>query len=170
MPNWCENRVTISGDTEDIAKFRETVEGLDHHGEDSVLSFHKLIPMPDELIDTTSPPTIKATQAEVDAYNSTATAVQNRTQAVTQYTVEIRREKYGADNWYDWATKNWGTKWQPSDIELDAEEDYLVYHFDTAWGPPEGIWAAIQEQFPKLHITWFYDEPGMQFCGYLGDK
>ena len=75
MPNWCENRVTISGGTEDIAKFRETMEGLDHHGEESIFSFHKLIPMPDELMATTSPPTIKATQAEVDAHNATDIAV-----------------------------------------------------------------------------------------------
>ena len=170
MPNWCENRVTISGDAENIVKFREVIEGLDNHGADSIFSFHKLIPMPDELIDTTSPPTVKATQAEVDAYNSTSIAVQNRTQAVTQCTVEILREKYGADNWYDWAIRFWGTKWQPTEIELDAETDLLVYHFDTAWGPPEGIWTAIQEQFPKLRVTWFYDEPGMEFCGYLGDN
>ena len=170
MPNWCENRVTISGDAEDIVKFREVVEGPDHHGDDSIFSFNRLIPMPIELIDTTSPPTIKATQAEVDDHNSTDIAVQNRTQAVTQDTVNALREKYGACDWYSWATNFWGTKWQPTEIELDDDTDYLVYHFDTAWGPPEGIWTAIQEQFPKLHITWFYDEPGMQFCGYLGDK
>ena len=168
MPNWCENRVTISGDEEVIKEFRKVMEGTDHHGENSIFSFHKLIPMPDELIATTSPPTIKATQAEVDDYNSTNVAVQNMTQAITQATVDTLQEKYGADNWYDWANNEWGTKWQPANIELDAETDYLVYHFDTAWGPPEGIWGAILKQFPKLHVTWFYDEPGMEFCGYLG--
>ena len=170
MPNWCSNRVTISGDEEVIKEFRKVMEGPDHHGDDSIFSFNRLIPMPVELINTTSPPTIKATQAEVDDHNSTDVAVQNRTQAVTQDMVEALREKYGACDWYSWANNEWGTKWQPSNIELEAETDYLVYHFDTAWGPPEGIWGAIQEQFPKLHITWFYDEPGMEFCGYLGDK
>ena len=166
MPNWCENRVTISGDSEDLVKFREVMEGPDHHGVDSIFSFNQLMPMPVELINTTSPPTIKETQAECDAYNTG----DNHCVAVTQNTVDALQEKYGACDWYAWANENWGTKWQPNEIELDAETDYLVYRFDTAWGPPEGIWGAILGQFPKLRVTWFYDEPGMEFCGYLGDK
>ena len=166
MPNWCENRVTISGDSEDLVKFREVMEGPDHHGVDSIFSFNQLMPMPVELINTTSPPTIKETQAECDAYNTG----DNHCVAVTQNTADALREKYGACDWYAWANENWGTKWQPNEIELDAETDYLVYRFDTAWGPPEGIWGAILGQFPKLRVTWFYDEPGMEFCGYLGDK
>jgi len=165
MPNWCENRVTISGDAEEIQKFRETIEGPDHHGDKSIFSFHKLLPMPTELMNTTSPPTIKETQSECDSYN----AGDNYSVAVTQDSVDALQEKYGACDWYSWATNTWGTKWQPSEIELvDDDDDYLVYHFDTAWGPPEGIWGAVLEQFPNLAVTWFYDEPGMQFCGYLG--
>ncbi len=166
MPNWCENRVTISGDSEDIIKFRGVMEGPDHHGVDSIFSFNQLIPMPVELINTTSPPTIKETQAECDTYNTG----DNHCVAVTQHTVDALREEHGACDWYSWANENWGTKWQPSEIDLDAQTDVLIYHFNTAWGPPEGIWGAILGQFPKLHVTWFYDEPGMEFCGYLGDN
>ena len=166
MPNWCENRVTISGDAEDIVKFREVMEGPDHHGTESIFSFHQLLPMPVALMGTTSPPTIKETQAECDTYNTN----DNHCVAVTQHTVDALQEEHGACDWYAWANNEWGTKWQPHDIELDAETDYLVYRFDTAWGPPEGIWGAILKQFPKLRVTWFYDEPGMEFCGYLGDN
>ena len=166
MPNWCSNRVTISGDEEVIKKFRETIEGPDHHGVESIFSFHQLLPMPVALMGTTSPPTIKETQAECDTYNTN----DNHCVAVTQHTVDILREEHGACDWYSWANNEWGTKWQPNDIELDAETDYLVYRFDTAWGPPEGVWGAILKQFPKLRVTWFYDEPGMEFCGYLGDN
>ena len=165
MPNWCENRVTISGDTEEVQKFREVIEGPDHHGKESIFSFHQLLPMPIELIGTKAPPTVKATQTECDAYN----AEKNQYGiAVTQDVIDTRQEKYGASDWYYWATENWGTKWQPTDIELDDDTNYLVYHFDTAWCPPEGIWEHIVGQFPNLRVTWFYDEPGMEFCGYLG--
>ena len=47
MPNWCENRVDISGEPEDVKKFMELV------GEK--FNFQKIIPMPKELKDTTSP-------------------------------------------------------------------------------------------------------------------
>jgi len=164
MPNWCENRVTISGDVDEIANFRKTVEGPDQYGAESIFSFHQLMPMPEELVNTTSPPTVKATQAECDEYNNG----DNHCIAVTQETVDARKEKYGASDWYAWANNEWGTKWQATGVELEDDDECLVYHFDTAWGPPEGIWGAILQQFPKLSVSWFYDEPGMEICGYMG--
>ena len=157
MPNWCENRVTISGDEEVIKEFRKVMEGPDHHGTESIFSFNQLLPMPVELINTTSPPTIKATQAEVAEHNNTDVAVQNRTQAVTQVTVDALKEKYGACDWYSWATNFWGTKWQPTKIELDAETDYLVYHFDTA-----GL--------PKVMMYDLYNGHTLNLGQYLNDK
>ena len=37
----------------------------------------------------------------------------------------------------------------------------------TAWSPPYGIFDKIKEDFPDVGISWFYDEPGMEFAGYL---
>lgn len=49
--------------------------------------------------------------------------------------------KYGAYDWYDWCYKNWGTKWNAFDFELeyDDEEDdgNICFKFTTAWGAPE---------------------------------
>ena len=47
MPNWCKNRVDISGEPEDVKKFMELVG--------KQFDFQKIIPMPKELEDTTSP-------------------------------------------------------------------------------------------------------------------
>ena len=49
----------------------------------------------------------------------------------------------------------------------ENEEDYIVYHFDTPWGPPNEIYDALIERFKNIHVQWFYDEPGMGFAGYL---
>ena len=49
----------------------------------------------------------------------------------------------------------------------DEDENYFVCHFDTAWSPPEGIIHKLREDFPDLHISCFYDEPGMELAGYL---
>jgi len=31
------------------------------------------------------------------------------------------------------------------------------------------VYNHIAENYPKLDITWFYDEPGMEIAGYLPD-
>ena len=47
------------------------------------------------------------------------------------------------------------------------EEDYAEFTFNTAWGPPEGIFDKIRENYPDVGISWFYDEPGCELAGYL---
>lgn len=173
MPNWCENRVTVQGDAGELVEFRNLVEGLDNHGHDSVLSFHQIVPMPDVLINTRSPIKVVDTVAEAimenDSMNQTFKEFGegNKVGAMTKTASDELLEKYGADNWYDWSTEAWGTKWQPSDINAEYESDYILYDFNTAWSPPSGIYLALVQQFPNVHISWFYNEPGMQVCGYL---
>jgi len=138
MPNWCENRVEIYGSGEDIKLFMGFVSN-----EESLFSFQKIKPMPEELTHTRSP----SGEPNVDLIN-----------------------KYGVDNWYDWCTNNWGVKWDVHDVELVEEEDSLTYNFLTAWGPPEEIYKVIRDEFPNINLSWFYDEPGMEMAGYLGSQ
>ena len=143
MPNWCENRVDICGKPEDIKKF------MDLAGRK--FDFQKIVSMPKKLQDTTSPVRTEGAHANM--------------------TTERQKQlldKYGSDNWYDWALSNWGTKWQARNVKLVVKrKDYCRFVFMTAWSPPEGIYRKIRELFPDLSISWFYDEPGMQFAGYL---
>ena len=53
------------------------------------------------------------------------------------------------------------------EIEEDQVTNELVYEFDTAWSPPEGIYNALVEKYPDIDISWFYHEEGMQMAGYL---
>ena len=50
MPNWCENKLTVIGDNEDLTVFKDHVKGT---GTDMCLN--NIVPMPKELYDTTSP-------------------------------------------------------------------------------------------------------------------
>ena len=72
--------------------------------------------------------------------------------------------------WWDWRIQNWGTKWNTYDDELSETEDSLEYRFSTAWSPPEMAIAHLREIFKPerddVHITAFYDEPGMEIAGY----
>ena len=72
------------------------------------------------------------------------------------------------DRWYSWRLQNWGTKWDCYEVDIDDSELEYGFEvtFDTAWSPPEEICSAIKEQF-DVSVSWFFDEPGMEFAGYL---
>ena len=142
MPNWCSNRVHISGSAEDVVAFKTLVSG--DRGED-VFSFQAILPCPEELHQHTAP------------------------QFDTEIGKQLI-EKYGASDWYQWQVNNWGTKWDTSDSYLDyADEESASWYFSTAWSPPEGIYNELSRRFPDLSISWFFDEPGMQIAGYLNN-
>ena len=142
-------------------------------------SFQEIIPMPKELLNTTSPVTIYETQEELDKhleeiqekytdkdsnlhyYKSLANQAQTR-----EYSDSLKK-MYGADNWYDWANDNWGTKWDTNEAYIQDDGWLLRYDFTTAWCPPQPICHALRDMFPDLTISWFYREDGMEMSGYL---
>jgi len=160
MPNWCENEVNIYGKKEDLQKFLQECmsksEESDKGGYDRVLDFTKVIPEPDY---ETTPvahtfPSIHAAFAKTE----------EEKQVALKNEPTIRE-----DAEWDWRVQHWGTKWDLSEMNvLDVDDDYICMNFDTAWGPPEGIYDALVKKYPDLHISWFYNEPGVQMAGYLG--
>lgn len=75
-------------------------------------------------------------------------------------------EKYGADNWYDWRCKNWGTKWDAARAELIAnKKNKLLYYFDTAWVPPIPWLRIASKKFPSLKFVLNCTEEFGTFVG-----
>lgn len=92
--------------------------------------------------------------------------------------------------WYEWRLQNWGCKWDASfdgpfmamgaegaDPEAcaDAMGSVLtptaaVYKFDTPWSPPVPFicWATVD--FPELHFSLQFGEPGNGFAGIVEYK
>jgi hypothetical protein len=142
MPNWCDNRVRVYGDEADLSAFKELVSNLNVEDADQRLfDFNKVLPMPKELEGTVAP-VAKPDQQLI--------------------------EKFGYDNWYDWRTANWGTKWNASEVEVVCDEgDMVEYNFATAWGPPNGVYLALANRFPNLGVEWLFDEPNCRTAGYL---
>lgn len=71
-----------------------------------------------------------------------------------------------SDAWYDWRVNNWGTKWEldhNGNPHVRKSPNEVGFGFDTAWAPPEGIYAALIEQ--GYTLTGYYYEPGMGFAG-----
>lgn len=187
MPNWCENKVSFSGPAEDLEKLRKLI-GTD----EQPISFQQIKPMPQSL-DMASGSSILGYEVvygdaeKVLGYPWVIAAGITTRDGLIQYLEKERPEylelaeqyksnldRFGFSDWYGWRIANWGTKWDvgADDIQVvDDSPEYLSLEFYTAWSPPEGIYAALLELFDEhkldVQATWFYDEPGMQFAGYL---
>lgn len=79
------------------------------------------------------------------------------------------------DALYWWRVNNWGTKWNvvsdevDPDVAVDDRRGFvaLSLRFDTAWAPPTTWLAAVSERFPDATFAIAYDEPGIDFAGYV---
>lgn len=68
-------------------------------------------------------------------------------------------EKYGCIDWYTWANKYWGTKWNAFDVNVNK----TCISFTTAWSSPEPILAKISQicKNAKIEFSSEYEK------GYL---
>jgi len=145
MPNWCSNKLEIQGNKKDVAKVLNFV-GNKKDNNQKVLDFQKIIPMPEELANTTSP-----------------------TQKDEKAKAKKLSKKYGASNWYDWHILRWGTKWNcdGARIEDGVDDKNITIGFETAWSPPLPIVLSLAKKFPKINFRLDYIEPGMCYAGSL---
>ena len=137
MPNWCSNYLKVMGNCSDLKQFISDVTT-----EKSKLDFNKLLPVPKELLQHSSP---------------------NRNEKLCNVFVE----KYGASDWYNWCVNNWGTKWSPVDTSdwKIHDDTWADIAFDTAWSPPIQFFKKISSKFPTLEFILSYEETGMGFAG-----
>lgn len=62
-------------------------------------------------------------------------------------------KNYGAADWYDWATENWGTKWNSSALRWETREpERFEFLFNTAWSPPEPIFLELSRIYPEIRF------------------
>jgi len=166
MPNWCSNNVFIDGERESVQRFVEYVALGD-----SPFSLQAILPMPDDLTIAMHPVRI-VTQVEYDEYEPQ----HDDGRPITQEMSDRFTRLYGYDNWHDWRVANWGTKWDTDGREVRSWITPRIrqlarakarFDFNTAWGPPVGIYRALVKKFPKLHIEWPYVHEGNQSLGNL---
>jgi hypothetical protein len=99
-----------------------------------------LLPMPEELANTTAPTRI-ISQLEKE----------NGKIGITQEESQELIKKYGQDNWHEWAYENWGTKWGAYDNEMDGD----TYRFTTAWCPVSlSILEMLSKIIPNFTFEW----------------
>lgn len=171
MPNWCLNEVSITGKKEDILKIAELFGCMNNE-----FSFDSFMPIPDPVrgvhhgFTTTEDGTQHQYWREKQDENKDRQVI-----PLTIEEIEENQRLYGAVDWYEWCNKYWGTKWDASmcgDVFVHADDGYdyasIECSFETAWGPPEGVYNKLVSMFPEVDVDWFYKEPGMRFAGWLG--
>jgi len=112
--------------------------------------------MPDDIRDTTSPCRI-VTQKEYNKQMKENEKI-DRTQPwyhepkpITKKMQKALIDKYGTDNWYDWAYNNWGTKWGCYDLERDGNN----LSFSTAWNLFDtSLLTEIAVDFPTFVLAY----------------
>jgi hypothetical protein len=157
MPNHITNRLTIIGDKAEIARVFSEIKG---ERENQFIDFNKIVPLPTEL-DNTKSPMSHITQKEYEEQehkiaNNELTEDEKRFGLSRCLPIELSIEykrKFGADNWYDWQTQNWGTKWNAYEQYTDND---CVIEFQTAWATPYMLMQKLSEKFPNCQFNLEY--------------
>ena len=159
MPNWTSNEVRFKSrinSKQQLSRLKKRLRGVEYlveleSGEKTKewndFDFNKIHKMPKGLENTISP-----------------------TRDEDKVKAKRRLKKYGAENWYDWKCKNWGTKWNSCHTEIiEDERDGLTYSFNTAWDCPREVVEKLQhildEELPFISIeSWgCVHEDGQEF-------
>jgi len=145
MPNYCDNQVTITGSKSVIDKIEKIVKEESKGG---LLQF--MYPMPKALDGTTAGPPAKTKKEKLERMRL--------------------QVEYGASNWYDWRTENWGTKWDLNEFYgVDRKDDTISFGFSSAWAPPIGAYQYFLEQNQTCSLKAYYYEGGCDFMGVWED-
>ena len=149
MPNWCENRLTISHSDPSMIK-RARDAWMDRR------FLKEFIPIPQEL-------TIVSGRVGAD---------DNPEQMLLVAQQEANLKKYGYQDWYTYCVNEWGTKWDIGYEEdwnepCDESETTFTVKYNSAWSPPEA--ACFKLVAMGFDVTNYYYEPGMGFCGVFKD-
>ena len=158
MPNHCHNRVTVYAPTMG-AEARSHVAKIKQIFEDENC-FGQIIPEPDWA----NTPLLTSDNHYGSKYGKDGELPVRSEDPFVTY--RFQSTGRADERWYDWRVQNWDTKWDAYDVVVtDDDPDQLEVEFNTAWSPPEAICHQIREDYPDLSVSWFYDEPGMEFAG-----
>ena len=178
MPNHIMNQLHLSGEQQRIDELLESVKG-----EESLLDFNRVIPMPESLNIECGSRTdrgLKAYKDFVYVYTFAETEKKDllnipkeKEDAFLRARQDIRRDewelgktafqneqKYGVPTWLEWARQSWGTKWSAYNAEI-VEDNTIM--FNTAWSRAMPVIQKLAENFPdiKFEYCWADEDLGV---------
>jgi hypothetical protein len=171
MPNWVYNNMSVKGEREALIAFRDKASKLSPNGisDDGTLEYSE-----DDSTELSfwnfKEPEDKALYFGASDYKPEGYETWDLNQKLAH------DMKSTSDGWYDWNVREWGCKWDASDVGLQdhsqEKEQYLHYSFSTPWGVPEGAFIAMVEQHPELEFDISCEEEqgwGLEATGSNGE-
>ena len=139
MPNHCYTFITVE------EKFNKKLQEIAKVG---LCRYY--VPMPAELESTTSPARIVSEEEYIKKMKENETA-KYKSYPITEERSKYLTDKYGFNDWYNWAYHNWGTKWGCYDNEYDDG----TYRFTSAWGPvDDSILQRLTKDIPTFDYSY----------------
>jgi hypothetical protein len=171
MPNHVTTRLTVTGPKSEVHRFvdKATAGGKS-------FDCNNLVPMPRSLINTRSPVVILTPDVyrmEMLKYREKCQTLPKNQRVcvpgITQKMHDYYMKRFGAADWYNWAIKNWGTKWgvyDCSDFDVmtipnsnNCEAIATIFYL-TAWCPATEFYLTVSAMFPKLTFKHEFAEEG----------
>lgn len=152
MPNHVTNILTVNGSQDELI-----IDSL--FNEENEIDFNIFAPMPEELKKVSSPVKIVTKEerdAEIADYEQRLANGQptlGNTFSITQEMSDDYIARFGANNWYDWAIANWGTKWGGYDAERESPD---TVKFLTAWSTPVNAIKSLSLKYPEQEFNVRY--------------
>jgi hypothetical protein len=172
MPNWCYNSLTIEGSKELVADVKRMLNRpfvMNHESWNSetrnmekqeqtysnpIFAFHNIYNYRQDNISD-------------EVYYNQEIKSRDLNRDTDQIMADIINELATGNSWYDWNTRNWGTKWDVAVADNDEYPDteitdesvgFISYRFNTAWAPPTQAISKLSEQYPDLDFELSYEE------------
>ena len=135
MTDWVTTRLFMTGPKEDLDRFISDCIHIvaDSKDGEPTFDFEALVPMPDDVRAT-----MNTTNSEVKTPDA---------------------QSAGDRHWFQWCSRNWGTKWPASNFEgRRINNDTYDCRFGTAWTTPHPVILALTTAYPTLKgVTASYD-------------
>ena len=198
MPNWVENKLVITGPKESLDRLAEQLSKpyTAHHYDFTTNTYPSFVVTGEFLLwNIVSPSDLPAYYEHVEneirqqewlqrkertdnepvsagaVVNTLVEKLQEASQNPTVFQEAYNKfvfEREFGDDWYHWNIRNWGTKWEISDVVVERQNDTtLRYGFQTAWSPPESALTSLAEQYPEITMTLRCHDEGDMFAAEI---